>query len=301
MAEDDDVIIGELPPDGPAVPATVDTADATELDTVLPDVAIEQVTEGVQAEIDGISFQRMAEIFEYEDAETGFKTANIKVEKIPDDDIPDRFFEVTYLPQFKKCAVASMDIVNADGQTVGKHAVRFLFCANGDLYVEPDIARMYETDTGFGTRAQNISEDRDRNLGVKALIRGCGWEVGRYEGAKNGYDFALENVREEFIKVFCEFLEEKGISEVTYRGARVKVSELAPLLHTPQDILAVEGGKVTAILIRKWVDDQGKHVAEEEKLYPVGKAFFLDQGSKAKQVLPDGLYHGKWIGIKRLQ
>lgn len=266
------------------------------------DPEIDRIADVARDSVDGVSLAMMEKIFEYTDEKTGFRTTDIRACKLTGDDLAHSIYGYEGLPflhPVTKCTVVQMKVINKRGEEVGKCKRKFLFDPNGNIYVEHDEDLMHQTSSGFGSRFQQVVEERYRILGVKAIVRGCGLKVGRYEGARNGFDFMKARQREEFIQAFCEFLEENGITEVAYKGKRVNVSGLAILIHAPQDILAVDGGReVPATLMdHEFVDGKWVPTNIEARSFPVGKAFFLDQASGAKKKLYD---NGKWLGIKRL-
>lgn len=260
--------------------------DVVDLET---DAAAKTVRDNIRT----ISVEQIAALFEYNDEKTGYRSANIQTEDISsNEESLTRYRDVLPCP-LEKCVKIEMDIVDEKGTVIGNIVIRVLFDQSGNIYVDHDSGYLHVQGSGFGVNFQRNLESRYRELGVKAIVRGCGRRIGRYEGAKSGFDFAMEGQRQRFIAAFCDFLTEKEIAEVVYKGQSVPISMLRSLLHTPQDILAVEGALVPAVMV---ADDYG-NVIHEEKLYSPGKAFFLDQGSKVKQAMPD---FGKWVGIKRL-
>ncbi len=240
-------------------------------------------------------------LFEYVDATTRYKVDNIRVEPVSDDEIKMRYKKMPF--HIQRSTKIDFDIVDSSGKKVGHFIKRALFMGNEDIWLEHDDAEMDITGTGFGSRFQRAVEDKYRQVGIKAIVRGCGLSVGRYEGAKNDFDFLNDKQRQRFIKAFCAFLEEKGIQSVIFDGESFIINELEQKLRTPQDILAVKADNVDcAIMDREWDATRNKWIIKNKRTenFSPGKAFFLDQESNAKRNLDDEFYSGKWIGIKQL-
>lgn len=239
-------------------------------------------------------------LFEYVDAKTGYKVDHVNIEPVGDDETQMRYEKMPF--QIKKSTKIDFDIVDSSGLRVGHYTMRALY-VEGGIMMELDDTQMYISGTGFGSRFQRAVEEKYRQVGITAIVRGCGLSVGRYEGAKNGFDFLNDMQRQRFIKAFCAFLNEKGIQTVTFGGENFLIDQLAQKLRTPQDILAVEADEVDCVMMdREWSTERNEWAIKNkrtEKFFP-GKAFFLDQGSDAKRNLDDEFYSGKWSGIKRL-
>ncbi|MCK9185951.1 hypothetical protein M0P48_00740 [Candidatus Gracilibacteria bacterium] len=251
-------------------------------------------------------------LFKYSDPETGYRVANVEVNELNSAETERRYETLSIIEKnseidktgffLRTSTLINMDIVDSNGQIVG-HFKRIIHFTKNGIFVEHDDAKMEISGTGFGSRFEEAMEEKYRNNGIKAIIRGCGLSVGRYEGAKNGFDFLSEDQRLKFIDAFCNFLKEKGRKSVTFNEENFSVEDLAKKIRTPQDILAVEASEVEAgIVEREWSEEKRDWMIKGKRVekFPAGKAFFLDQESQAKKSLDNGFYSGKWMGIKRL-
>ena len=234
---------------------------------------------------------KILDAFRYTDTQTGLAVTSLSQEEMSKDEVAERGIFFSSPP--KNGSKVTMKVVDKAGKEVGTFVKLILVGADGCIIVEDDTSILNVQGTGFGTRFQEYVENGYRAAGVSAIVRGCGLSIGRYEGAKFGYDFSRESQRNDFREAFIAFMREKGVYEVSFEGKMLSLESLRSLLRTPTDYLRVTADRNIAYVLD----------GSESTLPPdqVGKAFFLDQESEAKRRLdPENEYRGKWLGIKRL-
>lgn len=293
------------PQQQPGVPEVVPTA---------PNPKLAAIRQQIQAKAELISeagtIDSLRDLYSYSDPKTGLSTS-VEAKVATSDEI--QHFEKVYPEstfgqgRVKHAAIFKIKVQDKDGRSAGEFKqVIFMDDAKnlGVLHDNADMNPAYQGQ-GFGSRFEEQIEANYRQLGVKSIVRGCS-EVGRYEAAKNGFDFLLEEDRQSFIQSFEKFLRQQGLQKFQFKGKTLELGDIKTYIRTPQDILATSVGKpVTAThrIVRKFVG-QPDEITFEEHQYPgekLGKAFFFDENAQVKETrYPNATSRGYWMGIKHL-